>query len=100
MLRLLVASCVVCSTVAHAGELPRSIGMYTPQNTQLALVDSKIEVIVRGPIVEATVTQKFVNKTDRPTEATYVFPLPPDAAVSAMTIDSGSKKIHAAIERR
>lgn len=100
MLRLLVASCVLCSTVAHAGEMPRAIGMYTPQHTQLALVDSKIEVVVRGPIVEAVVTQRFVNKTDRPTEATYVFPLPLDAAVSAMSIDAGTKKIHASIERR
>ncbi|MBA2538257.1 MAG: hypothetical protein H0V17_01370, partial [Deltaproteobacteria bacterium] len=101
MLRLLAASCVIASLgVAHAGELPRAIGMYTPTNTQLALVDSKIEVVVRGPIVEAIVTQKFVNKTDKPTEATYVFPLPLDAAVSAMSIEAGNKKIHASIERR
>jgi Ca-activated chloride channel family protein len=101
MLRLLAASCVIASLgVAHAGELPRAIGMYTPTNTQLALVDSKIEVYVRGPIIEAVVTQKFVNKTDKPTEATYVFPLPLDAAVSAMSIDAGNKRIHASIERR
>lgn len=101
MLRLMVVCCVITSVgVAHAGELPRAIGMYTPANTQLALVDSKIEVVVRGPIVEAVVTQKFVNKTDRATEATYVFPLPLDAAVSAMSIEAGSKKIQAKIERR
>ncbi len=103
MLRLVVASCVIATLgVAHAlaGEMPRAIGMYTPANTQLALVDSKIEVVVRGPIIEAVVTQKFVNRTDRPTEATYVFPLPLDAAVSAMSIDVGTKRIHAAIERR
>ncbi len=102
MLRLVVASCVVASlgAAAHAGEMPRAIGMYTPANTQLALVDSKIELVVRGPIIEAIVTQKFVNRSDRPTEATYVFPLPLDAAVSAMSIDLGAKKIHAAIERR
>ena len=29
-----------------------------------------------------------------------MFPLPLDAAVSAMTIESGSKKIHASIEKR
>ena len=101
MLRLAIATCVLASLgIAHAGELPRAIGMYTPANTQLALVDSKIEVVVRGPIVEAVVTQKFVNKSDRATEATYVFPLPVDAAVSAMSIEAGTKKIHAAIERR
>jgi len=96
----IAAAVVLGSPRARAGEMPHAIGMYTPANTQLALVDSKIEVTVRGPIVEAVVTQKFVNRTERPTEATYVFPLPVDAAVTAMSIEAGSKKIHAAIERR
>src|SRR5438045_2588219 len=97
MLRSLAVWCAlaVAAGTARAGELPRAIGMYTPGGASLALVDSKIEVTVRGPIIEAMVTQRFQNKADRPTEATYVFPLPLDAAVSAMVIDSGNKKIHA-----
>jgi len=80
--------------------MPRAIGMYTPKGTSLAMVDSKIEVTVRGPIIEAVVTQRFQNKGDRPTEATYVFPLPVDAAVSAMSIESGNRTIRASIAKR
>jgi Ca-activated chloride channel family protein len=82
---------------AHAGELPRRLGMYTPGTTPLAMLDSTVEIRVRGPIAEATVTQTFRNDHDQATEATYVFPLPLDAAVSAMAIEVGSRTIHAAI---
>jgi Ca-activated chloride channel homolog len=102
MVRPLAALCVlaVATAEAQAGELPRAIGMYQPSGTALALVDSKIEITVRGPIVEAVVTQRFQNRGDKPTEATYVFPLPYDAAVSAMSIEAGNKKIRAAVEKR
>jgi Ca-activated chloride channel family protein len=66
----------------------------------LPMLDSKIDVKVRGPIVEAVVTQKFRNATDHATEAVYIFPLPADAAVTAMSIRIGDRTIHAAIERR
>jgi Ca-activated chloride channel family protein len=64
------------------------------------MLDSEVEVTVRGAIVEADVTQTFRNDTDRPTEATYIFPLPLDAAVTAMAIHTGTRTIHAAIESR
>src|SRR5205085_1359069 len=38
--------------------------------------------------------------TDRAIEATYIFPLPPDAAVSAMSITAGTKTIKAKIASR
>jgi Ca-activated chloride channel homolog len=76
------------------------MGMYTQQGAQLAMLDSKVVVRVRGPIAEAIVTQTFRNDTDRVIEATYIFPLPVDAAVSAMEIESGSRTIRAAIEAR
>lgn len=103
MLRpVLVLSCVLLMIgSARAADLPRFGGMYTVQGAQaLALLDSDIEVTVRGPIVEAIVTQKFQNRTDQATEATYVFPLPLDAAVSAMWIVNGNRTIRAAIEKR
>ncbi|HET9990514.1 MAG TPA: VIT domain-containing protein [Kofleriaceae bacterium] len=101
MPRLLLALIWLAPLVAHAAGLPRLPGMYTTQAaTPLPMLDSKIEVTVRGPIVETTVTQTFKNDSDNATEATYIFPLPADAAVSAMAIDLGTKKIHAAIEPR
>ena len=74
--------------------------MYPKQGAPLAMLDSKIAIHVRGPIAEAVITQTFRNDTDRVTEATYIFPLPPDAAVSAMEIETGSKTIRASIETR
>jgi len=90
----------VSAGAVHAGELPRTLGLHSGAGPSLAMLDSKIEVTVRGPIVEAVVTQRFQNRTDRATEATYVFPLPPDAAVSAMAIRSGNRTFRASIERR
>src|SRR6476620_6219922 len=83
-----------------ASTLPPRMGMYTPQNAALAMLDSKVVVRVRGPIAETIVTQTFSNDTDRVTEATYIFPLPVDAAVSAMEIETGSRTIRASIEAR
>jgi Ca-activated chloride channel homolog len=102
MVRLaLVAAAVAIAVPAHAAELPGVMGMYPTQGgPPLAMLDSTIDVRVRGPIAEATVTQTFRNGTDRATEATYIFPLPPDAAVSAMAITVGARTIRAAIETR
>jgi Ca-activated chloride channel family protein len=98
---LLVAVVVALSAHAHgASELPRKFGLYPAHGAPLAMLDSKIAVRVRGPIAEAVVTQTFRNDTDRVTEATYIFPLPVDAAVSAMEIETGSRTIRAAIETR
>jgi Ca-activated chloride channel family protein len=83
-----------------ASVLPGRMGMYTPQGAPLAMLDSKIVVRVRGPIAEAIVTQTFRNDLDRVTEGTYIFPLPVDAAVSAMEIETGTRTIRASIEVR
>jgi len=81
------------------GMYPTSGGAATTA-AALPMVDSTIEVTVRGPIVETIVTQRFHNRSDRATEATYIFPLPVDASVSAMWITTGSRTLRAAIEKR
>lgn len=96
----ILALVAVTAPVRAASVLPARSGMYTPQGARLAIVDSTIAVRVRGPIVEATVTQTFQNNTDRATEATYIFPLPVDAAVSAMEIETDARTIRAAIAKR
>jgi Ca-activated chloride channel family protein len=101
LLAVICASTWLAPRVVQAGSLPRMPGMYTAQaQTPLPMLDSKLDIIVRGPIVETTVTQTFKNDSDAATEATYIYPLPADAAVSAMAIDLGTRKIHAAIEAR
>ena len=103
MVRLgLVALVIAVSAMpARAGELARSLGLYpAATGAGLPMQDSKLEVTVRGAIVETVVTQTFTNRGDRATEATYIFPLPPDAAVTAMAIRIGTRTIRASIEKR
>ena len=97
---VLVSILVAIALPARASELPRRSGMYAPSGAALAMLSSAVDVRVRGPIVEATVHQTFRNDSDAPTEATYIFPLPDDAAVSAMAIATGAQTIHAAIATR
>lgn len=102
MVRLgLVVALIGLSGPAHAFERARPMGLYAGSNgPALAMVESRIDVTVRGPILETVVVQRFRNTGDRATEATYIFPLPADAAVSAMAIQIGSLTIHGAVERR
>src|SRR5882724_644976 len=91
---------VALGASARASDLPRRMGMFTPAGGALAMLDSRVAVSVHGAIVEVVVTQEYKNDSDHVIEATYIFPLPEDAAVSAMAIDYGSRKIHAAIALR
>jgi len=101
MVRLaVIVLTLLAATASAATDLPRRIGMYPQQGPALAMLDSDVVIRVRGPIVEATITQTFRNDTDRVTEATYIFPLPADAAVSAMEFETGARTIRAAIELR
>ena len=98
----LVLAVLMASRTAGATELPNRMGLYpTAKNAApLAMVASAVEVNVHGAIVEVVVTQSFRNDTDHASEATYIFPLPADAAVSAMSIQTGARTIHAAVEKR
>ncbi len=103
MVRPGVAIAVLLALVAGragAADLPRAIGMYPQSGPALALLDSKVEIQVRGPIAEVLVTQRFQNRADHATEATYIFPLPADAAVTAMWIKTGSRTLRGSVEKR
>src|SRR5580698_4487458 len=102
-MRLALIMLAIATRIASAGSsrTPSSAGMYVAKTaTALPLVDSKLDVQVRGPIAEVTIAQTFRNDDAAPTEATYIFPLPPDAAVTAMAIDIGPRTIRASIEPR
>ncbi len=66
----------------------------------LPQVQGDARLVVRGPFVDAVVTQTFRNDLDRAVEAIYVFPLPADAAVRSMTIKTGDRTITATIAAR
>ncbi|HSN25895.1 MAG TPA: VIT domain-containing protein [Kofleriaceae bacterium] len=96
----LVLAVLACALPARAAELPGRMGMYAPGGGALPMTASDVTVTVHGPVIEVIVTQSFRNDADQPTEATYIFPLPPDAAVSAMEMKLGATTIRAAIEPR
>ena len=64
------------------------------------LVHTDAAVDVRGLVAATTVTQQYVNKTNEPIEAVYVFPLPHDAAVYDMEIRIGNRVIRSVIKER
>ena len=60
-------------------------GVAGPVDVTLHSVDATVD----GVVAEVHITQVFRNTTDRTLEATYVFPLPADAAIGdlQMTVD-------------
>lgn len=64
------------------------------------LVHTDVALDVRGLVAAATVTQQYVNNTNEPIEAVYVFPLPHDAAVYDMEIRIGNRVIRSLIKER
>ena len=57
-----------------------------------------VDADVRGDLASVTVTQTFVNPTDMPMSATYLFPLNEDAAVYEMTMEVGEEILRARID--
>ncbi|MCB1706567.1 MAG: marine proteobacterial sortase target protein [Halioglobus sp.] len=61
---------------------------------------SKVHFDINGMIAIVQVEQTFRNVTDRYLEGVYVFPLPGDAAVRAMELQLGERRIVGVIEER
>lgn len=79
---------------------PMMLAVDGDARAELPLVASAMRVVVRGPIAQVEVTQRFSNPSPRPIELVYVFPLHEDGAVGAMTMRIGARVIRARIERR
>ena len=66
----------------------------------VALTHTDVALDVRGLVASATVTQQYVNSSNAPIEAVYVFPLPQDAAVYDLEIRIGDRVIRSVIRER
>ncbi|MDX1947192.1 MAG: VIT domain-containing protein [Pirellulaceae bacterium] len=64
------------------------------------LKHTDVQAEVAGFIARVRVTQTFHNPTKEKIEAVYVFPLPHEAAVDAMTMVVGERRITGEIKRR
>jgi Ca-activated chloride channel family protein len=66
----------------------------------IPLVHTDVALDVRGLVASATVTQQYVNATNEPIEAVYIFPLPHDAAVYDFEIRIGNRIIKSVVRER
>jgi Ca-activated chloride channel family protein len=67
---------------------------------RLPLLDTSVEASVAGVIADVRVRQTYVNRGERPLDATYVFPASTRAAVHGLTMTVGERRIRARIEER
>jgi Ca-activated chloride channel family protein len=66
----------------------------------LPVVEIGVELDVAGVMLRGTVTQTFANPTPDVIEAVYVFPLPDRAAVDAMEIRIGNRRLVAVVKEK
>jgi Ca-activated chloride channel homolog len=66
----------------------------------LPAVSTDVVIEVNGPLIAGTVSQRFVNPTDEVIEAVYVFPMPENAAVHAMEIIVGERRIVSIVQEK
>lgn len=64
------------------------------------LLGTDIETHVSGPVASVNYSQRFYNHSQGFVEGTYVFPLPENAAVHAMTIEIGDRRIEGEIKEK
>ena len=63
------------------------------QYTSALTLSTDIKIDVTGPILRATVTQKFRNESNEWVEGLYAFPLPTDSAVDGLKLRIGDRFI-------
>lgn len=66
----------------------------------LPMAKSDVTVVIRGDLASVRLVQLFENPHAAVVHARYVFPLPPDAAVHALRMQSGDRLIEAEIRRK
>jgi Ca-activated chloride channel family protein len=61
---------------------------------------TEVRLRVSGFLVDAEVTQVFVNPMPKKIEALYLFPLPENAAVNELELEVGDRRVRGEIRRR
>lgn len=86
---------VLLSIFACAGSA-RAQGVLIPTDSQAApleMVQHRVSVAIEDQVAVTKVMQTFRNDTDRPLEATYIFPVPKGASVKKFTMWVGGKEV-------
>jgi Ca-activated chloride channel family protein len=75
-------------------------GLLTSEQGNLPLVAMSVSVDITGLLAGMTIRQTFRNPHNCPIEATYIFPLPDRAAVTALAVTIGSRRIAGVLQER
>ena len=87
-------------TTEHAAEPDAGLGALATSRGNLPLDAVDIRAAIAGTSASVELTQGFRNPFDVPLEATYIFPLPDRAAVTAMRMECAGYVVEAALKER
>jgi Ca-activated chloride channel family protein len=76
------------------------LGTLTTSKGNLPLEALDIRAVIAGTTASVELAQGFRNPFDVPLEATYIFPLPDRAAVTAMRMEAAGHVVEATLEER
>jgi Ca-activated chloride channel family protein len=83
-----------------AAPLPAVAGRLGDDSTTLPLTAVEIEAEIRGMVATTTVRQTYRNTHAVGIEATYIFPLPDRAGVTAFTADLAGRRVEGELRER
>ncbi|MCP4872381.1 MAG: VWA domain-containing protein [Proteobacteria bacterium] len=75
-------------------------GRLVAEDVVLPLRGTDVHAELSGPAGAVTVTQTFANDRDVPLECVYIFPLPPEAAVTQLVFVVGERRLVAELQER
>ena len=87
-------------TTEHAAEPEAGLGALATSRGNLPLDAVDIRAAIVGMSASVELTQGFRNPFDVPLEATYIFPLPDRAAVTAMRMEFAGHVVEATLKER
>ena len=90
---------LVCATTGTAS----AAGLLRPVNASDAapqIIEHAVKVVIDNGFARTEVRQVFHNANSNPIDAVYEFPVPPEAALSEMTIESGDHVLHGEVVER
>ncbi|MBE1532915.1 VIT domain-containing protein [Actinomadura algeriensis] len=76
------------------------LGALSTGKGNLPLDSVDVRAVITGPAVGIDVTQGFHNPFDVPLEATYIFPLPDRAAVTALRMETAGRVVEGILKER
>lgn len=88
------------STIPHIDEHDRCFGSLETASGHLPLRALDVRAKISGTVAETTLEQTFVNTFEHPIEATYIFPLPPRAAVSHFELHVAGRVVTGQLKER